>query len=52
MRSDKTFSLLQNEKLFWQFYGYSNSIATIVKHLWGNILSRWTEFLTTGGEKA
>src|ERR1700722_18489630 len=29
----------------------SNSIATIVKHLWGNMLSRWTDFLTTDGEK-
>lgn len=29
----------------------SNSIATIVKHLHGNMLSRWTEFLTTDGEK-
>jgi hypothetical protein len=29
----------------------SNSIATIVKHLHGNMLSRWTDFLTTDGEK-
>jgi hypothetical protein len=29
----------------------SNSIATIVKHLWGNMLSRWTDFLTSDGEK-
>jgi hypothetical protein len=29
----------------------SNSIATIVKHLSGNMLSRWTDFLTTDGEK-
>jgi len=28
-----------------------NSIATIVKHLAGNMLSRWTDFLTTDGEK-
>ena len=31
--------------------GESNSIATIVKHLWGNMRSRWTDFLTTDGEK-
>lgn len=30
----------------------SNSIATIVKHLHGNMLSRWTDFLTTDGEKS
>lgn len=29
----------------------SNSIATIVKHLHGNMISRWTDFLTTDGEK-
>jgi uncharacterized damage-inducible protein DinB len=29
----------------------SNSIATIVKHLSGNMISRWTDFLTTDGEK-
>ncbi len=30
----------------------SNSIAVIVKHLGGNLRSRWTNFLTTDGEKA
>jgi hypothetical protein len=29
----------------------SNSIAIVVKHLWGNMRSRWTDFLTTDGEK-
>jgi hypothetical protein len=29
----------------------SNSIATIVKHIAGNMRSRWTDFLTTDGEK-
>ncbi|PGZ95486.1 hypothetical protein COE51_19845 [Bacillus pseudomycoides] len=29
----------------------SNSIAIIVKHMCGNMLSRWTDFLTTDGEK-
>lgn len=48
---DKTFTQIPNEKLFWQYNGDSNSIATIVKHLCGNMLSRWTDFLTTDGEK-
>ena len=48
---DKTFSQLEDEKLFWQYHNDSNSIATIVKHLWGNMLSRWTDLLTTDGEK-
>ena len=30
----------------------SNSLATLMLHLSGNMLSRWTDFLTTDGEKA
>ncbi|MCB0516265.1 MAG: DUF1572 domain-containing protein [Chitinophagales bacterium] len=48
---DKTFVQIPDEKLFWQYNQDSNSIATIVKHLWGNMLSRWTDFLTSDGEK-
>jgi hypothetical protein len=48
---EKTFVQLPEEKLFWQFNEDSNSIATIVKHLSGNMLSRWTNFLTSDGEK-
>ena len=48
---EKTFAQLSESDLFWQYNPESNSIAIIVKHLWGNMLSRWTEFLTTDGEK-
>ena len=48
---EKTFSQLTDEQLFIEANSESNSIATIVKHLRGNILSRWTDFLTTDGEK-
>lgn len=48
---DKTFAQLPDDALFWQYNDNSNSIAIIVKHLWGNMLSRWTDFLTTDGEK-
>ncbi|WP_247234064.1 DUF1572 family protein [Telluribacter sp. SYSU D00476] len=48
---EKTFGQIPDEKLFWQYNDESNCIATIVKHLWGNMLSRWTDFLTTDGEK-
>lgn len=51
MLGEKTFAQLTDEQLFWQFNEESNSIATIVKHLWGNMISRWTDFLTTDGEK-
>jgi hypothetical protein len=49
---DKTFSQLSEPELFWQFNAESNSIGIIVKHLHGNMLSRWTDFLTTDGEKS
>lgn len=48
---DKTFSQIEEDKLFWQINDDSNSIATIVKHMSGNMLSRWTDFMTTDGEK-
>lgn len=48
---DKTFRQLEETDLFWQYNAESNSIAIIVKHLWGNMRSRWTDFLTTDGEK-
>lgn len=48
---DKTISQLPPEKLLWKYNQESNSIATIVKHLHGNMLSRWTDFLNSDGEK-
>lgn len=48
---EKSIAQLEDDKLFLQPNKNSNSIATIVKHLWGNMLSRWTDFLTTDGEK-
>lgn len=48
---EKTFNQVPEAALFWQYNEESNSIATIVKHLSGNMQSRWTDFLTTDGEK-
>ncbi|WP_443092785.1 DUF1572 domain-containing protein [Chryseolinea sp. T2] len=48
---DKTFAQLTDDQLFWEYSEGSNSIAVVVRHLWGNMLSRWTDFLTTDGEK-
>lgn len=48
---DKTFFQLNDEQLFWQPNSESNSIAVIVKHLSGNMISRWTNFLIEDGEK-
>lgn len=49
---DKTFNQLSDEQIFWQYNEESNSIAVIVKHIAGNMLSRWTHFLTEDGEKS
>lgn len=49
---DRTFGQLPDEALFVQPDEESNSIATLVKHLWGNMLSRWTDFLVSDGEKS
>lgn len=49
--ADRTFVQLNNEELHWHPASESNSIAIIVKHLSGNLISRWTDFLTTDGEK-
>lgn len=48
---DKTITQLPADKLTWQVNQESNSVATIIKHLSGNMLSRWTDFLNSDGEK-
>lgn len=48
---DKTFSQLNEWDFHYQPNDESNSIATIIQHLAGNMLSRWTNFLTEDGEK-
>ena len=48
---EKTISQLNEEELFWQYNEESNSIAITVNHLWGNMKSRWTNFLQADGEK-
>ncbi len=48
----KAIEQVKDDQLFVQLNGESNSIAIIVNHLHGNMLSRWTDFLTTDGEKA
>ncbi|MGF7075605.1 DUF1572 domain-containing protein [Mucilaginibacter sp. 3215] len=48
---EKTFEQLTDEQLYWQYNPESNSIAMIVKHMAGNMISRWTDIFTTDGEK-
>jgi Protein of unknown function (DUF1572) len=49
--AERAMEQLGDEQLFVQIDAESNSIAIIVKHLAGNMRSRWTDFLTTDGEK-
>ena len=48
---DDAMAQVADEKLFFQPNEDSNSIAIIVQHMAGNMLSRWTDFLTSDGEK-
>ena len=48
---ERAFAQLSDEDFFRRIDEESNSIAVIMKHLAGNMLSRWTDFLTSDGEK-
>ena len=49
--ADRAIAQVDDEQLFAPLDGESNSIAIIMKHVAGNMRSRWTDFLTTDGEK-
>jgi Protein of unknown function (DUF1572) len=48
---DKTFEQLNEAEFHFTPNAESNSVALIIQHVAGNMLSRWTDFLTTDGEK-
>jgi hypothetical protein len=49
--AEKAFAQTSDEEFFTALDEEANSIAVIIKHISGNMLSRWTDFLTTDGEK-
>ena len=49
---DRAMEQAPDEALFATLDAESNSIAIIVKHVAGNMRSRWTDFLTSDGEKS
>lgn len=51
MLGEKSFAQLPEEGLFLQFGEDTNSAAMVARHMSGNMLSRFTDFLTTDGEK-
>ena len=48
---EKTFAQLDDADFLFKPSSESNSIAVIVQHMYGNMLSRWTNVLTEDGEK-
>ena len=51
MLGEKSIERIPDDRLYHAVNDDSNSVWTIVKHLSGNMLSRWTDFLTSDGEK-
>ena len=49
--AEKALGQLTTEEFFAKIDAEANSVAVIMKHIAGNMLSRWTDFLTTDGEK-
>lgn len=49
--AERAMAQVSDEQLTLAFDGEMNSIAVLVKHMAGNMRSRWTDFLTTDGEK-
>jgi len=49
---DDTIKQVSEEDIHWRLNEDSNSIAIIAKHVSGNMLSRWSNFLTSDGEKS
>lgn len=49
--ADKAIAQVQDEEFFVTLDDESNSVAVIMKHMAGNMFSRWTNFLTSDGEK-
>ena len=49
--AEKALAQISDEEFFRTLDAETNSVAIIVKHLAGNMMSRWTDFLATDGEK-
>src|SRR6185295_17927203 len=49
--AEKALAQLKDEEYFVTLDEESNSVAVIMKHIAGNMFSRWTDFLTSDGEK-
>jgi len=50
-QAEKAIEQLNDSQFYYYLDNEANSVALIVKHMAGNMFSRWTDFLTTDGEK-
>ncbi len=50
-QAEKALAQVKDEELDWQPTANANSLAILLQHVGGNLISRWTDFLTTDGEK-
>lgn len=48
---EKTMEQISEDEIHWKGNSETNSVVILVKHLSGNMMSRWTDFLTSDGEK-
>lgn len=51
-QGDRTIEQLTTEQMHWEPTEQSNSVAVLIQHIAGNMISRSTDFLTTDGEKS
>ena len=49
--AEKAIAQLKDEEFFVTLDEEANSVAVVMKHMAGNMVSRWTDFLTSDGEK-
>ncbi|HET6974247.1 MAG TPA: DUF1572 family protein [Pyrinomonadaceae bacterium] len=49
--AEKAIAQLKDEEFFVTLDEEANSVAVVMKHMAGNMISRWTDFLTSDGEK-
>lgn len=49
--TEKAMMQMEEQDLFWSPNEQSNSVDILIKHMSGNLISRWTDFLVTDGEK-
>src|ERR1051325_8547444 len=49
--AEKAIAQLKDDEFFVTLDEEANSVAVVMKHIAGNAISRWTDFLTSDGEK-